>query len=106
MDVNMYFIYYKRTFSCVNHVKPCNMPRKMRIQEFSLNSRAPIQMSDTTIWMEHSETDWHQFSKRGRQDCMLFPYLFNLYVEYILKPSGLEDTSGITTGGRNINNLH
>lgn len=57
-------------------------------------------MSDTTIWMEHSETDWHQLSKGGRQDHMLFSYLFNLYVEYILKESGLEDASGITTGGR------
>ena len=38
--------------------------------------------------------------------CMLSPYLFNLYAEYILRNAGLDEAqAGIKTAGRNINNL-
>jgi len=43
--------------------------------------------------------------KGVRQGCILFPYLFNLYSEYIMRRMGLEDEKGIRIGGRNINNL-
>ena len=34
------------------------------------------------------------------------PYLFNLYVEYIMRNAGLEEAqAGIKIAGRNINNL-
>ena len=34
------------------------------------------------------------------------PYLFNLYVEYIMRNAGLEEAqTGIKIAGRNINNL-
>ena len=34
------------------------------------------------------------------------PYLFNLYAEYIMRNSGLEEAqAGIKIAGRNINNL-
>ena len=42
----------------------------------------------------------------GRQGCILSPCLFNLYAEYIMRNSGLEETqAGIKIAGRNINNL-
>ena len=38
--------------------------------------------------------------------CILSPYLFNLYAEYIMKNPGLDETqAGIKYAGRNINNL-
>ena len=38
--------------------------------------------------------------------CMLSPCLFNLYTEYIMRNTGLEETqAGIKSAGRNINNL-
>ena len=38
--------------------------------------------------------------------CILSPCLFNLYVEYIMRNTGLEETqAGIKIAGRNINNL-
>ena len=38
--------------------------------------------------------------------CILSPCLFNLYAEYILRNTGLEEAqAGIKTAGRNINNL-
>ena len=40
------------------------------------------------------------------QGCILSPYLFNLYAEYIMRNAGLEEAeAGIKIARRNINNL-
>ena len=50
--------------------------------------------------------DWFQIGKRVSQDCILSPYLFNFYVEYIMRNAGLEEVqAGIKIARRNINNL-
>ena len=54
----------------------------------------------------HGTTDWFQIGKGIHQDCILSPYLFNLYAEYIMKNAGLEGAqAGIKIAERNINNL-
>ena len=54
----------------------------------------------------HGITDWFQIGKRVRQGCILSPCLFNLYAEYIMRNTGLEEEqAGIKIAGRNINNL-
>ena len=54
----------------------------------------------------HGTTDWFQIGKGVHQSCILSPYLFNLYVEYIMRNAGLEEAqAGIKIAGRNINNL-
>ena len=50
--------------------------------------------------------DWFKIGKGVRQDCILSPCLFNLYVEYIMQNARLDESQGeIKTAGRNINNL-
>ena len=50
--------------------------------------------------------DWFQIGKAVHQGCILSPYLFNLYAEYIIQKAWLEDSqAGITIAWRNINNL-
>ena len=61
---------------------------------------------DTTVRTGHGTTDWFQMGKEVRQGCILSPCLFNLYAEYIMRNTGLEEAqSGIKIVGRNINNL-
>ena len=61
---------------------------------------------ETTVRTGHGTTDWFQIGKGVRQGCMLSPCLFNFYVEYTMRNTGLEETQvGIKIAGRNINNL-
>ena len=66
----------------------------------------PICRSGATVRTGHGKTDWFQIGKGVRQGCMLSPYLFNFYAEYIMRNTGLEETqAGIKISRRNINNL-
>ena len=61
---------------------------------------------ETTVRTGRGTTDWFQIGKGVYQGCILSPCLFNLYVEYIMLNSRLDETqAGINIGGRNINNL-
>ena len=54
----------------------------------------------------HGTTDWFQIGKGVCQDCILFPCLFNLHAEYIMRNTGLDEAqAGIQIARRNINNL-
>ena len=61
---------------------------------------------EATTRTGHGTTDWFQIGKGVRQGCILSPYLFNFYAEYIMRNAGLEEAqAGIKIAGRNINNL-
>ena len=50
--------------------------------------------------------DWFKIRKGAHQGYILSPCLFNLYAEYIMWNSGLDESQpGIKTAGRNINIL-
>ena len=61
---------------------------------------------EATVRAGHGTTDSFQIGKGVPQGCILSPYLFNLYVEYIMRNAGLdEEQTGIKIAGRNLNNL-
>ena len=61
---------------------------------------------EATVRTGHETTDWFQIGNGVCQGCILSPCLFNLYVEYIMRNAGLEETqAGIKIAGRNINQL-
>ena len=61
---------------------------------------------EATIITGHGTTDWFQIGKGVLQGCILSPCLFNLYAEYTMRYTGLEEAqAGIKIAGRNINNL-
>jgi len=46
---------------------------------------------EATVRTGHGTTDWFQIGKGVRQGCILSPCLFNLYAEYIMRNSRLEE---------------
>ena len=61
---------------------------------------------EATVRTGHGTTDWFQFGKGIHQGCLLSHCLFNLYAEYIMRNTGLEEAqAGIKIARRNINNL-
>ena len=59
-----------------------------------------------TVRTGHETTDWFQRAKGVCQGCILSPCLFNLYAEYIMRNTGLDEAqAGTKIAGRNINNL-
>ena len=61
---------------------------------------------EATVRTGHGTTDWFQIGKGVRQGCVLSPYLFNFYAEYIMQNAGLEESqAGIKISRRNISNL-
>ena len=45
---------------------------------------------EATVRTGHGTTDWFQIGKGVRQGCILSPYLFNSYAEFIMRNAGLE----------------
>ena len=61
---------------------------------------------EATVRTGHVTTDWFQIGKGVPQGCIFSPCLFNLYTEYIMKNSGLDEAkAGIKIPRVNINNL-
>ena len=61
---------------------------------------------EATVRTGHGTTDWLQIGKGVRQGCVLSPCLFNLYAEYIMENTGLDEAqAGIKIVRRNMNNL-
>ena len=60
---------------------------------------------EATVRTGHGTTDWFQTGKVC-QGCILSTCLFNLYAEYIMRNTGLDEAQArIKIAGRNINNL-
>ena len=54
----------------------------------------------------HGPTDWFQNGKGIYQGCILSPFQFDIYTEYIMQNAGLDEAqAGIKIAGRKINNL-
>ena len=61
---------------------------------------------EATVRTGHGTADWFQIGKGVRQGCLLSPHLFNLYAEYIMRNTGLDEAqAGIKIARRKINNL-
>ena len=61
---------------------------------------------EAAVRTRHGTMNWFKTGKGVRQGCILSPCLFNLYAEYIMRNSGLDESqAGIKIAGRNINNF-
>ena len=56
---------------------------------------------EATVRTGHGTTDWFQIGKGICQGCILSPCLYNLYAEYIMRNSGLDEAQArIKISGR------
>ena len=101
------FIDYAKAFDCVDHNKLWKILKEVGIPDHltcllrNLNTG-----QEATVRTAHGTTDWFQIRKEVCQVCILSPSLFNLYAEYIMRNTGLDEAqTGIKIAGRNINNL-
>ena len=106
---NIYFCFnnYAKAFDSVDHNKLWKILKEMGIPDhLTCLLRNLYAGQEAPVRTGHGTTDWFQIGKGVRQDCIVSPCLFNLYAEYIMRSSGLEEAqAGIKIARRNINNL-
>ena len=70
----------------------------IKIAVRNINNLRYADDQEATVRTGHGITDWFQIGKGVRRGCILSPCLFNLYAEYIMRNTGLEETqTGIKT---------
>ena len=106
---NNYFccIDYAKAFHCVDHSKLWKTLQEMGIPaHLTCLLRSLFAVQEATVRTGHGTIDWFQIGKGVHQGCILSPCLFNLYVEYIMRNSGMDEAQDrIKIARRNINNL-
>ena len=106
---NIYFrfIDYAKAFNCVDHNKLWKIYQEMGIPDhLTYLLRNLYAGQAATVRPGHGTIDWFQIVKGVQQGCILSPWLFNLYAEYIMRNAGLEEAqAGIKIAERKINNL-
>uniref|UniRef100_A0A8B9YGG7 Reverse transcriptase domain-containing protein n=1 Tax=Bos mutus grunniens TaxID=30521 RepID=A0A8B9YGG7_BOSMU len=106
---NIYFCFidYAKAFDCVDHNKLWKILKETGIPDhLTCLLRNLYAGQEATVRIGHGTTDWFQIGKGVGQGCILSPYLFNLYSEYIMRNARLEEAqAGIKIAGRNVNNL-
>ena len=103
---NICCIDYAKAFDCVDHNKVWKI-QEMEIPDHLICFlRNLYACQEATVRSGHGATDWFTIGKRVCQGCILSPCLFNLYAEYIMRNSPLDEAqAGIKISGRNINKL-
>ena len=106
---NIYFCFidYAKAFDSVDHNKVWKILQEMGIpNHLTCLLRNLYAGQEATVRTRQGTTDWFQIGKGVCQGCILSPCLFNLYTEYIMRNTGLDEAQiGIKIAGRNTNNL-
>ena len=91
---NMYFWFvdYDKAFYCVDHNKLWKILKEMGIPDrLTCFLRNVYAGQEATVRTGHETTDWFQIGKGVCQGYILSPCLFNLYAEYIMRNTELEE---------------
>ena len=94
--------WYAKDFGCVDHNKPWKILKEMGIPDhLSCLLRNLYAGQEATVRTGHGTSDWFQIGKGVHQGCILSPCLFNLYAEYIMQYTRLDESqAGIKIAGR------
>ena len=101
------FIDYANAFYCVDQNKLWKILKEMGIPHHLICLLRNLYAGqEATVRTGHGTTYYLQIGKGVHQGCVLSPYLFNLYAQYIMRNTGLEEAqAGIKVARKNINNL-
>ena len=96
-----------KVFDCVDHNKLWKILKEMGIPDHqTCLFRNLYAGQEATVRTGHGTTDWFQIGKGVHQGYILSYCLFNLYAEYLMRNSRLDEAQAeIKIAGRNINNL-
>ena len=105
-NIYLCFIGCAKPFDCVDHNKLWKILQEMGIPDhLTCLLRNLYTGQEATVRTRYGTKDWFQIGKGVCQGCILSPCLFNLYAEYIMRNTGLEEAlGGIKIAGTNINN--
>ena len=85
---NIYFCFidYAKASDCVDHNKLWKILKEMEIPDhLTCLLRNLYTGQEATVKTGHGTADRFQIGKGVRQGCILSPYLFNFYAEYIMR---------------------
>ena len=105
LQKNIYFCFidYTKAFGCVDHNKLWKILQEMGIPDhltYVLQNMYACQ--EARVRIRHGTSNWFQIEK----ECILSPFLFNFYAEYIMWNARLDETqSEINIVGRNSNGI-
>ena len=92
---NIYFclIDYAKVFDCVDHNKLWKILKEMGIPDhLTCLLRNLYAGQEARVSTRHGTMDWFQIGKQVRQSCILSPCLVNLYVEYTMQNTRLDQS--------------
>ena len=97
----------EKAFDCVDHNKLWKIPKDMGIPDHLTCLLWNLYAGqEATVRIRYGIMNWFKIGKGVHQGCILSPWLFNLYAEYIMRNARLDEAqAGIKIAGRNINNL-
>ena len=92
---------------CVDHNKLWKILQEMEIPDHLTCLLQNLYAGqEATVRTGHETMGWFKIGKGVRQGCILPSCLFNLYAEYIMRNTGLDEAQvGIKIARRNLNNL-
>ena len=106
---NIYFCFidYAKAFDYADHNKVWKILKEMGIPDhLTCLLRNLYAGQEATVRTGHGTTNWFQIGKGVCQGCIVSACLLNLYAEYIMRNTGLEEAqAGIKIARRNNNNL-
>ena len=94
LQENIYFCFidYAKAFDCVDHNTLWKILQEMGIPDhLACLLRNLYAGQEATVRTGYGTIDWFQIGKGVRQGCILSPCLFNLYAEYIMQNTMLDE---------------
>ena len=80
----------------VDHNKLWKILKEMRVPDpLTCLLRNLYASQEATVRTLYGATDWFRIEKGVQQGCLLSPYLFNLYIEHIMRNAGLDELKAV-----------